>query len=252
MNEFAKSTDGEYIILNVPYAEVYIPYDVYNDSPDKGGNPVAYAYGEGVRSTGLFNIRFFYNEDENRESNKLRTFNYPNVITMYPSDKEIKTMKLESDMEEDKYIIFKFYKGDIIMSTKIQKDSKNCEAFMKQLISGKLPKGLNYTDLYYAWMKNFQINGINPGVPAITLQIIISENCRSKNNPMLQFRKVVSDKGVGLTDYKVHNMVDICSNSSVFNALTFERYADMLTTSINMTMEGTKQNTTPLEQVLYM
>ena len=94
-------------------------------------------------------------------------------------------MKLESDMEEDKYIIFKFYKGDIIMSTKIQKDSKNCEAFMKQLISGKLPKGLNYTDLYYAWMKNFQINGINPGVPAITLQIIISENCRSKNNPMV-------------------------------------------------------------------
>lgn len=252
MNEFTTSSDGEHIVLNVPYAEVYIPYDVYDDSPDKGGRPVAYAYGEGVRTIGLFNIRFYDDEDADRNSTKLRTLNYPNTITMMPSDKEVVTMQLDPTMDEDKYVVFKFYKGDIIMATKIQQSSKNCEDFMNQLIKGKLPKGLSYTDLYFAWVKNFEINGVNPGVPAIILQMIISENCRTKDDPMVQFRKIVGNPGVTLTDYIVHNMVDICSNSSVFNALTFERFADMLSTSINMTKKGVKQNTTPLEEVLYM
>lgn len=246
--EFRK--EGDNIVLNVPYAEAYIPDSIFGD-PDKG-NPTAYEYGDGIRTTGLFNIKFFNDEDSDRDSVPLRTFNYPNVITMYPSEKETTTLQLSSDMEPDKYKILKFYEGDIIMNTKIQKNSKNCEAFMNLLIKGKLPKGLNYIDLYFGWVKNFQINGVNPGVPAIILQTIISENCRSKDDPMKQFRKIASDPGVRLIDYKVHNMVDICSNSSVMNALTFERFSDMLTSSLNMSKDGIIQNTSPLEKVLTM
>ena len=248
MNEFIK--DGEFIKLNVPYAEAYIPKDIIGDSSK--GNPTAYLYGEGIRTIGLFNIRFYKSDDEDRRSSKLRTFNYPNVITMYPSDKETLKLQLEPDMEEDTYLVLKFYRNDIIMNAKVQQKSQNCEAFMNLLIKGKLPKGLNYTDLYFAWKKNFQINAVNPGVPAITLQTIISENCRSKDDPMKQFRKVVGDDGVSLSDYKVHNMVNICSNSSVMNALTFERFKDMLGHCINMSKSGVKQNTSPLEEVLYM
>lgn len=250
VTEFKKSEDGQDIILAVPYAEAYIPVDIIGD-PDKG-NPVAYEFGEGIRTIGLFNMRFYQNDEMDRESAKLRTFKYPNVITMYPSDRETLELQLAPDMDPEKYLVLKFFEGDIIMSAKIQQRSQNCEAFMNQLIKGKLPKGLSYTELYFGWEKNFEINGVNPGVPAITLQIIISENCRSKKDPMVQFRKIVNDADVSLYDYKVHNMVDICSNSSVLNALIFERFSQMLTNSINMTKEGVQQNTTPLEEVLYM
>jgi hypothetical protein len=251
VTEFVKSADGKSIVLAVPYAEAYIPSDIIGD-PEKG-NPVAYQFGDGIRTIGLFNMRFYPDEDADRESTKLRTFKYPNVITMYPSDKEDNVqLQLDPDMDPDKYCVLKFYEGDIIMSTKNQQKSQNCEAFMNQLIKGKLPKGLNYMDLYFAWDKNFDINGMNPGVPAITLQLIISENCRAKGDPMKQFRKIVNNEGVTLYDYKVHNMVDICSNSSVFNALIFERFSEMLTSSINMTKEGVKQNTTPLEKIVTM
>ena len=249
MNEFVK--DGEYVVLNVPYAEAYIPKSLIGD-PQKG-NPTAYFYGEGICTIGLFNMRF-YNSDqvEKRESAKLRTFNYPNEITMFPSSTSTETLKLSPDMEEDIYEVLKFYKGDIIMSTKIQQKSQNCEQFMNFLIRGKLPKGLDYTDLYFAWEKNFTINNVNPGVPAITLQTIISENCRSKDDAMKQFRKVASNPGVTMSDYKVHNMVNICSNSSVMNALTFERFGEMLAYCLNMSKNDVKQNTTPLEEVLSM
>ena len=69
---------------------------------------------------------------------------------------------------------------------------------------------------------------------------------------MNQFRKVVANPGVSMSDYKVQNMVDICSNSSVLNALTFERFGQMLANSLNMSKTGKAQNTTPLEKVLTM
>lgn len=249
-NELAHSSDGSSIIVNVPYAEAYIPYDIVGD-PSKG-NPVAYEYGEGVCTIGLFNIRFFSKEDEDRDKPKLRVFKYPNEIIMYPSDRETKTLKLDKNLREEKYLILKFYQGDVIMAANIEKKSQKCEAFMNQLIQGKLPKGLRYDDLYFSWNKNFKINGINPGVPAITLQMIISENCRAVGDMSKQFRKVVNNPGVTLYDYEVHNMVDVCANSSVLNALIFERFGDMVTSSLNMTKEGIKQNTTPLEEVLYV
>ena len=248
MNEFVKN--GEYIVLNVPYAEVYLPYDIVGD-PEKG-NHTAYQYGEGFRSIGLFNIRFLKSENGDITKSPLKTFNYPNLITMYPSDKTVAKLKLSEEMEEDKYYVLKFYQGDIIMESKIQQNSKNCELFMNFLIKGKLPKGLKYSDLYFAWDKNFKINGIDPGVPSITLQTIISENCRSKEDAMKQFRKVVGDSGVTQSDYKVYNMVAICSNSSVLNSLIFERFGEMLASSLNMSKSGAKQNVTPLEKVLTM
>lgn len=248
MENFIKQ--GDDILVNVPYAEAYIPYSNFSD-PDKG-HPAAYEYGEGVRAIGLFNMRLYRSDEDDQNSAKLRTFNYPNMITMYPTDREVKVLQLSPDMEPDKYWVLKFYQGDRIMNSKMQKNSKFCESFMNFLIKGKLPKGLSYQDLYIAWEKNFQINGVNPGVPAITLQTIISENCRSKDNPMIQFRKAINEPGVGMSDYKVYNMVDICSHSSVMNSLIFERFGEMLTSSLTMSKTNAKQNVSPLEQVLTM
>lgn len=249
-NELAHSSDGLNIVINTPYAEVYIPYAIVGDPTQ--GNPVAYEFGEGVTCTGLFNIKFFNNEEDDRNKSKLRVFKYSNEITMYPSDREVKVLKLDKNMKEDKYLILKFYKGDIIMSANVEKKSQKCEAFMNHLIQGKLPKGLKYDDLYFSWNKNFKINAVNPGVPAITLQMIIAENCRAMGDMKKQFRKVVNNPGVSLYDYEVHNMVDICANSSVINSLIFERFGEMITSSMNMTKDGTKQNVTPLEEVLYV
>ena len=248
MNEFAEN--GNYVVLNVPYAEAYIPKEIFGTA--EKGNPTAYEYGDGIRAVGLFNIRFYDSDEQDRDSVKLRTLNYPNTITMHPSEIEDLTLQLTPELEPSVYRVLKFYKGDIIMNTKSQKNSKNCEEFMNLLIRGKLPVGLNYQDLYFGWIKNFEINNVDPGVPSITLQTIISENCRSKDDPMKQFRKVVNDEGVSMTDYRVQNMVDICSNSSVLNALMFERFGEMLTSSLLMSKEGISQNTTPLEKVLTM
>ena len=248
MNEFVKQNDQ--IFLNVPYAEAYIPYSLFDD-PESNATVASY-YGEGIHTIGLFNIRFYQSDEDARDSVPLRTFNYPNTIDMYPTTYTKEKLILSVDMEEDAYIVLKFYKGDVVMNDLVKKASQNCEKFLNLLIQGKIPKGIEYTDIFFMWIKNLQINSVNPGVPSITMQIIISENARSKNNSALQFRKIAGKEKTKISDYRIHNMVDVAGHNSVMSALTFNYFSDMLTNSINMTKSGEKQNKSPLEKVLSM
>ncbi len=247
MNEFIKDVDS--IIINTVYAEAYIPMSLFGD-PDKEAT-VASQYGSGIRTIGLFNIRFFESDTQDREKVKLRTFNYPNTIDTFPSERE-DSVQLNINGVEDKYMILKYYKGDILMRAYIQQDSSNCERFLHMLTSGKIPSTLKYTDIFYIWLKNFQINAVNPGVPSVTMQVIISEMYRNRKNPLEQFRKIAGKGNTSMYDYIAFNMNEVSSYTSVLSALTFERISDKLTTSLNMTREGVTQNKSPIEKVVSM
>lgn len=244
MNEFTK--DSEYVYLNVPYAEAYIP-DVLFKDPEKKAT-VASEYGDGIRAIGIFYIRLFDDATKNRNSIPLQTFNYPNIIEMYPSEVSVETLVF--DDAEEKYRVLKFVKGDIIMQAFNKKDASNCELFLKLLTSGKIPRSLSYEDLLQSWSKNFAINDVNPGVPAVTMQIILSEMCRYKNNPELQFRKVAGKGKVDIHNYVSANMNEVSSYSSIFSALTFERFSDKLATSLYMTKSNAAQTKSPIEKVV--
>jgi hypothetical protein len=47
-------------------------------------------------------------------------------------------------------------------------------------------------------------------------------------------------------------MNNVASATSVFSALSFERFSDKMTTSLNMTREGVQQRRSPVEEVLSM
>lgn|SRR5574343_491293 len=244
MSEFTK--DSEYVYLNVPYAEAYIPEELFAD-PDKKAT-IASEYGEGIRCIGLFYIRIFESRDQPRSAAKLKTFKYPNMIEMYPSETSSET--LDIDGTPDKYRVLKFVKGDIIMNSFVKKSSSNCELFLKLLTSGKIPRSISYNDLLDIWSKNFQINDVNPGVPSVTMQIILSEMCRYKTDPAKQFRKIAGKGGVDMHSYMSANMNEVSSYSSIMSALTFERFSDKLATSLTMTKTGAKQIKSPIEKII--
>jgi hypothetical protein len=247
MNEFIKV--GENIHVNVPYMEAYISMDLFDDADKESA--VATQYGEGIKTIGLFNIRAFSSEEDVRERVEIKTFSYPNTIETHPSEYE-SNVKLFINGIEDKYMVLKYYKGDIMMHSAIKQDSTNCERFLNMLTKGKIPNTINYTDIFKIWLKNFEINAVNPGVPAVTLQVIISEMYRNKNNPIEQFRKIAGKGKVGMYDYLAFNMNEVSSYTSVLSALTFERFSDKLTSSINMTKDGVSQTKSPVEKVISM
>ena len=62
--------DGRYIFINTPYAEAYIPDDLF-DRPNEDPSPSSLAYntGESIVTIGIFYMRFF-DSDENIKSKR--------------------------------------------------------------------------------------------------------------------------------------------------------------------------------------
>jgi hypothetical protein len=196
-------------------------------------------------------MRFFDSEDTPREKVKVRTCNYPNIIETRPSG-DITVEILEFNGEIDKYKVLRYFKGDIFMDAASQEAATNAEMFTRLITSGKVPKSLSYDDIFFAWIKNFEINGVNPAVPPIALQTIISEMCRDPNDISKQFRTVAGKGKVDPYSYIMLNMNAVSAYSSVMSSMSFERFAEKLTTSLNMTKDGVKQKPSPIEQIITM
>ena len=80
------SRDGS-IIVNVDHAEAYIPMELFEEdkeSKDIIHAAIATTVGEGFRLIGTFNMRFSNQPGGDIRANKLRTFNYPNIIDTFP------------------------------------------------------------------------------------------------------------------------------------------------------------------------
>lgn len=245
--------DGKYIYINVPYAEMYIPESII-DTPD--GDPkessVAYECGTGFVTLGICYMRFFKNENQTRDEVPVRTLIYPNLIETHPSDSS-KGVTLTINGKTDKYRILKYEHGDTLMEATSRKSSKNCEAFMRLLSSGKIPSSLTYDEVYQAWMDNYDINGMSPSAPAVMLQAIIGEMYRDPKDPSRQFSKVIGENPkVDPRSYHAMSMNAVSAYSSVMSALSFERMTEKLTSSINMTKSGVKQKKSPIEQIITM
>ena len=245
--------DGKYIYINVPYAEMYIPESII-DTPD--GDPkessVAYECGTGFVTLGICYMRFFKNENQTRDEVPVRTLIYPNLIETHPSDSS-KGVTLTINGKTDKYRILKYEHGDTLMEATSRKSSKNGEAFMRLLSSGKIPSSLTYDEVYQAWMDNYDINGMSPSAPAVMLQAIIGEMYRDPKDPSRQFSKVIGENPkVDPRSYHAMSMNAVSAYSSVMSALSFERMTEKLTSSINMTKSGVKQKKSPIEQIITM
>lgn len=248
MNEFTK-TDGK-IYVNVPYAEAYIAKELMceEDKP----SAVATPYGDGFKLIGMFNMRFFDDDKQPRDSVKLRTFNYPNVIITQPTTWSIETLALSPFKEPEQYYVFKYYFGDMMMDAEVQKDHSNCTKFLFMIMSGKIPETIPYDQFIKIWETNFAINGIDPGVPSLTLQLIWAEMCKNPSDLTYPFRKIVGRGGANILDYVQVNMDTTTSGSSVFSSIAFQKVTEKLATSMNMTKEGKEQRKSPVERVLTM
>ena len=129
------------------------------------------------------------------------------------------------------------------MEAKSKRSYINTEMFTKLVMAGKLPSSLTYDDLYFSWLRCFQINDISTGIPPVLQQGIISEMARNPDNPAEQFRKIAGKQKVDPHGYQMFSMNQVSAYSSVMSSMSFERYAEKLTTSLIMTKEGIEQNT---------
>lgn len=240
-------TDGSYIYINTDRAEAYIPENMIGDVIEKKSS-ICYEYGTGYMTLGVMDMRFF---DSNDKVIADKTLIYPNMIETRPNSSD-SNVYLDINGNANKYRVLHYDKGDILMPAQSKQSADNVTTFLKLLLSGNIPKALDYESTYKAWIKNIAINKINPGVPDVMLQAVIATMCRYNKDNSVQFRKVYGNPGVSKDDYTFLSGNEVTSAASVLTALSFERYGDKLATSITMSKEGKVQDISPVEQVITM
>ena len=243
LNIFFKEINNQ-IIFTGNYMEVYLPR-IYLDEG------IVEFYGNKINTLGIFNFKIF--SDEAKKDNvKMNTYSFSSIITMQPSSYNLEKMDLFDEIDDNSFLILKFYKNDIFIdSLDIAKASKNTEKFLKILNSGKLPKTIPYNKILELLLTNMRINGVNFEVPSSILELIISELYREKNNLELPFRfKAGSPKKVSMLDYDTINLKSISYYNSTFTSLTFEDFDYALLTSINKNNLKKEEKISPVEKVL--
>lgn len=238
--------DDTYIYLNTPYAEAYVAEYLFNKNDDEGSS--AREYGEGFELIGIFNMRFFYKEDYDREKAPVETLNIPTIIETYPSSSTSMTLTING--VEERFRVFQYERGDIFTKKFLQKHYLNCVRFIDLLLAGYIPKTFNYDDINELWTTNFDIMGVDPGVPDIVKQMIISKLYRNAKDPSQEFAMVAGTPGVKPTDYVTMNPRQIVANSSVVASLGFEDFGEQLGASILTTKKNIKQTRSPVEDII--
>ena len=252
--EFIKR-DGK-IIVNCDAMEAYIPLDLFDEdrvSMDIVHAAVASAFGDGFKVVGVFNVRCANGVDAEKtvSTAPLKTFIYPNIIETYPSSFSDKELQLTPQDEPEKYLVFKYTRGDIMMDAEIKKDADNCTKFLDILNKGKLPNTISYPEVYNAWIRNIEINDGKTGVTYMQLQYIISCIYKMKKDISKPFRMEYG-KDMSSNDYYTSNIRGSVATSSIFANQTFEHMSRMLTNAVNITRRGLPQEQSPIEKVLYM
>lgn len=236
-------SDGNYIYLNAPYCEFYIPMYYFDSSKT---NSFAQDNNETIRVLGVFDIGIF---DGNGKLTDMKLMNLPTMININVYDSENREVKMSNgDVLPCKVI--KYLKDAKIMISSTVQDDENAKAYLQYITGGNLPTFIPYSKLLTLWRKNQRMNGVNFGVPSCYLELILSVMNRNPSDLSQKFATIAGKENVSDFGYANASIRQICQYNSTFTALTYEDMDSMITSSLNRSRENKQETISPVEQII--
>lgn len=235
-------TDNQFIYLDAPYAEFYIPKTYFD------GSKFAEDHGSTIQTLGLFNVGFF----KDGELQEMKIFNAPTMLNLFVNDSEEREVKLPGFKDElTPCKVIKYQKGHKITDAGVIEDAANVESFLDLIIKGKIPHTIPYSQVLKIWMKNLELNSAHLGVPSVIEELILSVTYRDKDDPSKKFSRIIGSKpNTSEFAYATNNFRQVCQYTSTFAGLTFEDIDSMISTSLNRTRNHGEETPSPLENLL--
>lgn len=191
--------DGDSLLFNGNGQFVFYVPEVYFDRGD------ALIKGEYVNLLGILDYTIF---KENGSNIGLKRFYFPTVFLCKPSRIEkIKKTRLKEATDVQDYRLLIFEKDDaVVVSTKVPQNITNVEDFYRVYLTGKLPTTIPYDKLQDYFPESIELNGSSYGMTLQMFGVVISEMCRSKNDPYTAFRHT---KIKDMMEYSAMAIVDL-------------------------------------------
>lgn len=224
--------------------EICVPEEYFDQNSQLA---FAVTQGDNLETFGLLFIRSV----EHGEPGPLKLFNVPTIIRINVYESEPgQTVSFHGNRVDVR--IYRYLPGAEIMSQYIVQGREQAEAFVHAVISGKLPKVLNYPRLIDIWWKNLEISGVSFKVPSKIYELILATVYRDPHDNKKRFGqtygKSASGEGYG---YYTGKLQDIVANLSTFSGFIFENMGQMINNGILNSLEGVDEPTSPLEKIIF-
>jgi hypothetical protein len=229
--------DGKIYCKN--YTEIYIPLDYFEDG-------FAVDQGASIGTIGILYIKSF---EDGKESD-IKLVNIPailNVIRYDAIEEEIKIRNIKL-----KVMVLKYLPNSYLFHQSMEMGRKVAEIFLNNVLMGKLPKTLDYSQLINIWWKNITIAGVDLKIPSKVFELILATIYRDPTNTKNRFSEYYGKQAnPNPYNYKTGNVRDIVENLSTFSGVVFEDISRMLTNGVVNTLDGVEEAVSPLEKVIY-
>ncbi|MBP5595739.1 MAG: hypothetical protein J6Y02_10180 [Pseudobutyrivibrio sp.] len=202
----------------------------------------AVVIGEYVKLIGILDYAIF---DKNGKHSGLKQFRLPTEFITRPYTVEnLKDVQLTSYSKPTDYRAMKYKKDDIIIfDENVAQDVVNVESFYRLFIWGNLPNTIPYDELQNYFMENMALNGFSYGVSMQMIGIVLSEDCRYREDHSIPFRLA---KTKNMHDYDQVNVREVARYTSPFASITGENWD---TAVVNAVITD-KRKYSPMEKIM--
>ena len=220
------------------YLEIYIPQDYFKKE-------VAINRGTTIETLGILFINTF-----NTDETKIQILNIPTIVELNLYDSVEEEIKISGN--HIPVTTLRYIKDSAILIQSIERGKDVASGFLNSVLSGKLPKNIDYSKLLNMWWKNIEIAGINLNVPSSILEMIFANIYRNPKNFKerygMMYGKQTNPTG---TDYVTGNTREVVGSLSSFSGIIFEDINSAISTGIINSIENIEEPVSPLEKIIH-
>ena len=229
--------DGK--IYSHSYIEIYIPMEYFSAE-------VAFNKGSSIETLGIVYTRTF----TDGVPGDVKIMNIPVIVDFIVYETKYETITV-GDQRIDTFVL-EYLPDTYIVHQTLPKGREVANKFLESMLSGKLPRTLNYSRLIDIWWKNLEISGISYKVPSKIFEMIIASIYRNPNDPKQRYGQLYGKQAnpTGY-DYRTDNVRNVVKNLSTFSGMVFEDISLMLTNGINNKVKEIEEPISPLEKIIH-
>lgn len=223
------------------YMEIYVPSEYF-----EGRKPAAVNEGSSVKTIGILYTKAFHNGKEE----PLKLLNIPSVIKLMVYDFKYETIDVKGKPLE--VMTLQYLKDSYVLHQTVPNGREVAETFLASILSGKLPKTLNYSKIIDIWWRNLEISGVSFKVPSKIYEMIIASIYRNPRDTKERYGQLYArQNNPSGYDYVTGNVRSVVKDLSTFSGMVFEDISTMITNGISNSRENIEEAISPLEKIIH-
>ena len=221
------------------YTEIYIPKEYIESG-------VANNQGAEIETFGVCYIRGF----KGTTPGEIKLLSIPTIVKFMIYEFKYETIVVHGKSID--VMTLQYIKDSYVMHQSLTTGRDIANNFLSMVLSGKLPKTLNYAQTIDLWWMAMEISGVSFKVPSKMFELVLSAIYRSPNNTKERYGQYYGrQSNPNGYDYKTGNVRSVVKDLSTFSGMVFEDISTMMTNGINNSLENIDEPVSPLEKIIY-